>query len=96
MEPDAGEYVEEETACPRRLPIIEINGKKYFVDERLHQLRNVNDPFDCMNFYMHCIECPNFENENGHFFFLIIAVGLQVPGPNTQVLYSRATLLVEI
>jgi len=30
----------------RRLPIIELGGKRYFVDERLKELRNVDDPSD--------------------------------------------------
>lgn len=32
------------------LPAIDINGKRYFVDERLRQLRSVVDPSDCIDF----------------------------------------------
>lgn len=31
---------------PRRLPTVQIGGKEYFVDERLNELRNVNNPHD--------------------------------------------------
>ena len=42
-----------ETGCPRRLPTITLkNGKIYFIDERLRQLRNVNNPFDTMDIYL--------------------------------------------
>lgn len=30
----------------RELPVIELKGEQYFVDERLHELRNTCDPFD--------------------------------------------------
>jgi len=30
----------------RQLPIITRNGKKYYIDERLRQLRNINNPHD--------------------------------------------------
>lgn len=30
----------------RKLKTIEINGKKYFIDQRLHQIRNVKNPHD--------------------------------------------------
>jgi len=30
----------------RRLPIIKIGRKKYFVDERLNELRNIKNPHD--------------------------------------------------
>lgn len=29
-----------------RLPIVEVDGVAFFVDERLRELRNVNDPFE--------------------------------------------------
>jgi hypothetical protein len=36
---------------PRRLPTITLdNGKTYFVDERLKQLRNVHNPHDFIDF----------------------------------------------
>lgn len=31
---------------PRQLPIIEFKGKNYFVDSRLNQMRNVDNPHD--------------------------------------------------
>ena len=40
------------TGCPRRLPTITLkNGKTYFIDERLRELRNVNNPFDTLDIY---------------------------------------------
>ena len=36
---------------PRQLPTLKLkNGKAYFVDERLKQLRNVNDPHDFIDY----------------------------------------------
>jgi hypothetical protein len=35
---------------PVRLPITQINGKSYFVDSRLKQYRNVENPHDFINF----------------------------------------------
>lgn len=35
---------------PRQLPIKEMNGKSYYVDERLQQYRNVHNPHDIINF----------------------------------------------
>jgi len=32
------------------LSMVEINDKHYFVDRRLNQLRNVNNPHDYINF----------------------------------------------
>lgn len=37
-------------AGPRMLPAIDIDGKRYFVDERLKQLRSVVDPSDYIDF----------------------------------------------
>jgi len=34
---------------PKRLPVITLNKKQYFKDERLHQLRNVENPHDFIN-----------------------------------------------
>ena len=34
----------------RQLPIVEHNGKKYFRDDRLRQIRNVDNPHDYVNF----------------------------------------------
>jgi hypothetical protein len=30
----------------RALPTVEIDGKVYFIDERLRELRNINNPHD--------------------------------------------------
>jgi hypothetical protein len=39
------------TDSPRRLPVVTLeNGKTYFVDERLRQLRNVVNPYDYIDF----------------------------------------------
>ena len=36
---------------PRRLPVITLkNGKSYFVDKRLRQLRNVHNPHDYIDY----------------------------------------------
>ncbi len=34
----------------RQLPTIEYKGKKYFRDDRLRQIRNVNNPYDYVDF----------------------------------------------
>jgi hypothetical protein len=31
---------------PRKLPVVTINGREYYVDERLRELRAVNNPHD--------------------------------------------------
>jgi hypothetical protein len=36
---------------PRVMPVVKINGKWYFVDERLHELRNVQNPCDAKRFH---------------------------------------------
>ena len=35
---------------PRRLPTTIINGKEYFIDERLKQFRDVENPHDFIDF----------------------------------------------
>jgi hypothetical protein len=35
---------------PRMLPVIDFDGKLYFIDERLKQLRSVADPSDRIDF----------------------------------------------
>jgi len=36
---------------PRRLPVITLkNGKSYFVDNRLRELRNIHKPYDSLDF----------------------------------------------
>jgi hypothetical protein len=34
----------------RQLPIIEYKGKKYFRDDRLRQIRNIENPHDYVDF----------------------------------------------
>lgn len=34
---------------PKQLPTTKINGKLYYIDARLQQLRNVNDPHDTID-----------------------------------------------
>ena len=41
----------QETGRPRKLPTVKLdNGKTYFIDERLRQLRNVDNPHDFIDF----------------------------------------------
>jgi hypothetical protein len=40
------QYEDHPDATPRVLPIVKIGPKWYFVDERLHERRNVLDPND--------------------------------------------------
>lgn len=41
---------------PRILPMVTLNdGKTYFIDARLHQLRNVNNPCDFIDDYMNVL-----------------------------------------
>ena len=35
---------------PRRLPIVDAKGKRYFLDMRLKQYRNVENPFEFFDF----------------------------------------------
>ena len=37
---------EKQCGGPRRLPVVDYDGKLYFVDERLGEMRNVRNPFD--------------------------------------------------
>ena len=39
-----------EIRMPRRLPIVTIHGKRYFLDLRLYQYRNVENPNDFIDF----------------------------------------------
>ena len=39
-----------EIQMPRRLPIVLIEGKRYFLDMRLRQCRNVENPHDSIDF----------------------------------------------
>jgi len=45
-----------ETQGPRMLPKVTLsNGKTYFIDERLNQLRNIKNPFDYIDDYMNIL-----------------------------------------
>ncbi|VVB76105.1 Uncharacterised protein [uncultured archaeon] len=35
---------------PRMLPIVQVGNKRYFLDERLKQLRNVKNPYDYIDY----------------------------------------------
>ena len=37
---------------PRRLPVVRYHGKLYYRDDRLHELRAVDDPFNVIRFYI--------------------------------------------
>jgi len=39
-----------EVPMPRVLPIVELDGKRYFKDERLGEFRNVENPHDVLRF----------------------------------------------
>ena len=39
-----------EPRMPRRLPIVEIEGKRFFRDDRLSEYRNVDNPHDRITF----------------------------------------------
>lgn len=41
---------EHEPRMPRRLPVVEIDGKHFFKDERLAEYRNVDNPHDRITF----------------------------------------------
>jgi len=40
----------------RRLPIAEYKGKRYFLDDRLRQIRNVDNPHDFSEIYSYGIK----------------------------------------
>ena len=50
-------------ACPKcymiTLPIIEVKGKKYYLDKRLQQLRNITNPCDFKNLCSPCMGDAN-------------------------------------
>ncbi len=37
-------------SLPRRLPVVETDGGRYFLDRRLRQYRNVENPHDAIDF----------------------------------------------
>lgn len=47
---DNGPPEPSEPRMPRRLPIVEIDGKRFFRDDRLSEYRNVDNPHDRITF----------------------------------------------
>ena len=48
------------TKGPRMLPRVTLsNGKTYFIDERLNQLRNIKNPHDYINDYLEVLDRDN-------------------------------------
>ena len=45
-----GRGAESEGACPRRLPIVRICGRRYYRDDRLEEFRAVDAPWDRVPF----------------------------------------------
>ena len=45
-----GSHNPSEPRTPRRLPVVEIDGKHFFKDERLGEYRNVDNPHDRITF----------------------------------------------
>jgi hypothetical protein len=51
-----------ETQGPRMLPRVTLsNGKTYFIDERLNQLRNIKNPHDYIDDYFDVLDREDFE-----------------------------------
>jgi hypothetical protein len=49
-----------ETGGPRMLPRVTLsNGKTYFIDERLNQLRNIKNPHDYIDDYRNVLDMDN-------------------------------------
>ena len=47
---------EHQETGPQMLPVVTLtDGKTYFIDARLHQLRNVNNPCDFIDDYMNVL-----------------------------------------
>lgn len=47
---------------PRMLPMVTLrNGKTYFIDDRLRQLRNINNPYDAIDDYESKITLTDLE-----------------------------------
>ena len=50
------------TKGPRMLPRVTLsNGKTYFIDERLNQLRNIKNPHDYINDYLEVLDSDNMD-----------------------------------
>lgn len=41
---------ESETSSPRQLPVVELGEKKFFLDERLQEIRNIENPLESISF----------------------------------------------
>ncbi len=39
-----------ETLNPRVLPTVHLNGRDYYIDDRLKELRNIHNPHDSIDF----------------------------------------------
>jgi hypothetical protein len=53
---------------PRMLPTVTLsNGITYFIDERLGELRNVRDPYDCIRLYQDSIRADDWDEIEKHF-----------------------------
>ena len=46
---EADRYIDEQNNRPHRLPTIRLGNRRFFIDQRLSQLRNVDDPSDFVN-----------------------------------------------
>ena len=54
-----------ETKGPRMLPRVTLsNGKTYFIDARLNQLRNIKNPHDYIDNYMNALDEDNRDRVN--------------------------------
>ena len=54
-----------ETKGPRMLPRVTLNnGKRYFIDARLRQLRNIKNPYDYIDNYMNVLDEDNRDRVN--------------------------------
>jgi hypothetical protein len=66
-----------ETQGPRMLPMVTLsNGKTYFIDERLNQLRNIKNPHDYIDDYLDELDREDFDKVRRceHLFTKFITV----------------------
>lgn len=66
-----------ETQGVRMLPRVTLsNGKTYFIDERLNQLRNINNPHDYIDDYLEVLDREDFDKVRRykHLFTKFITV----------------------
>ncbi len=43
----------------KQLPVMKVDGKEYYVDDRLKELRQVDNPFEAISFEEFCRLYPN-------------------------------------